>query len=180
MGGDYQHSRRKCKHLPPLDEKLLRNLALVYVGRYATTCARLSAYLARKLHERGWAGETSPPVDAIVEQYRALGYVDDELFAAAKAASLHRRGYGARRVRQALEASGIPSALAEDASAVDTQAAYESALAYARRKRFGPFAAAAPTPELRRKMIAAMLRAGHSYELARSIVSKEAVDKAAI
>lgn len=180
MGGDYQHSRRKCKSLPPLDEIALRHLALAYVGRYATTCARLSAYLARKLGERGWAMEMPPPVEAIVEQCRSLGYVNDAQFADAKAASLISRGFGARRIRLALRAQGISAPLADDASAVDSEAAYEAALIYARRKRIGPFAAHPPTPELRRKMIASMLRAGHSYEVAQSIVSKEAVDKPAI
>ena len=38
---------------------------------------------------------------------------------------------------------------------------------YARRKRIGPYASAAPDPKQREKAIAAFLRAGHSYAIAR-------------
>ena len=44
---------------------------------------------------------------ALVERMAALGYVDDRAFAAARAAALGRRGYGERRVGEALRAAGI-------------------------------------------------------------------------
>ena len=44
----------------PLNEERLHELALFYVGRFATTRAKLIAYLSRKLRERGWEGERQP------------------------------------------------------------------------------------------------------------------------
>jgi regulatory protein len=45
---------RPRRALPPLDQAALQELALRYVGKYATTRAKLRAYLGRKLRERGW------------------------------------------------------------------------------------------------------------------------------
>ena len=47
---------KKARIAPPLDEAGLNELALAYVARYATSRAKLLAYLARKLRERGWGG----------------------------------------------------------------------------------------------------------------------------
>ena len=38
----------------PLDPARLHDLAIHYVARFSTTAAKLEAYLARKLRERGW------------------------------------------------------------------------------------------------------------------------------
>ena len=104
---------RKVK--PPLDAEALEQAALSYAGRYATTRARLAAYLARKLRERGWSGAGEPPIGRLVERMAALGYVDDRAFASARAAALTRRGYGARRVGAALRGAGIGEEDAADA-----------------------------------------------------------------
>ena len=41
---------------PPLDAEKLQNLALAYVGKFATSRAKLIDYLRRKLPRGGWAG----------------------------------------------------------------------------------------------------------------------------
>ena len=46
---------RRRRERPPLDAEKLRELALAYVGRFATTRARLSTYLERKIRERALA-----------------------------------------------------------------------------------------------------------------------------
>lgn len=66
---------------PPLDEDALRELALRYVGRFATSRGKLLAYLARKLRERGWGGEAPADPEALVARFAELGYVDDSGFA---------------------------------------------------------------------------------------------------
>ncbi|WP_245942142.1 regulatory protein RecX [Sphingomonas gilva] len=155
---------------PPLDSRSLRDLALHYAARFATTRARLAAYLARKLKERGWAGGAPPDLQALADEFAASGYVDDEAFARSRAESMGRRGYGARRIAVALHQAGIE----EDMRAETLQSAEEGALAaaiiLARRRRFGPFGDAASDSAARRKQIAAMIRAGHGFDVARRIV----------
>lgn len=146
-------------------------MALRYVGRYATSRAKLATYLSRKLRERGWGGEGEPPIDSLVERFAELGYVDDAAFAANKARSLAARGYGARRLGDALYAAGIEDSDAAEANRIADARKVDAALAFARRRRFGPYAQARETDPARRdKQIAAMLRAGHPYGLVRKIL----------
>jgi regulatory protein len=156
---------------PPLDASELERLALRYVERFATTQARLSGYLSRKLRERGWAGDEAPDPAGVAARMAARGYVDDRAFADARVRAMGRRGLGARRVELALRHDGIGD---EDAQAVAEAIAEQgiaSAIAFARRRRFGPFAADAPERAQREKQFAAMLRAGHSPEIARKLLS---------
>lgn len=157
----------------PLDAAALERIALRYVERYATTRAKLAAYLDRKIRERGWEGEEAAGVEALVGRMAALGYVDDAAFASSRAAGLTRRGYGLRRVAQSLKAAGIGEEDAAAAQAAAREQAWEAALTFARRRRIGPFAAAAPDRPTREKALAAMLRAGHDLAIARRIVGSE-------
>ncbi|HET9628201.1 MAG TPA: RecX family transcriptional regulator [Novosphingobium sp.] len=152
----------------PLDAARLDELALAYVARFAASGAKLESYLQRKLRERGWGGDAAPDVAAIVARFVQAGYIDDAGYARMKAGSLRRRGYGERRIGQALGAAGIAEELREEVRA-DEGAQRLAALAYARRRRLGPFG-----PELdragREKQLAALLRAGHRIDHARALV----------
>jgi regulatory protein len=158
--------------LPPLDEGRLNELALRYVGRFATTRAKLRSYLARKLRERGWDGALEPDLAAIAERFANQGYVDDSSYALAKSQSLTGRGYGKRRVVQALRAAGVEEEQAGAARDHAEAEAVSAALRFARRRRLGPFAESAPRdPKERQKTLAAMVRAGHGFELSRAILA---------
>lgn len=161
-----EKSRARIRQKPPIDGARLEEMAIAYVGRYASTRTRLRRYLDRKLRERGWAGEAPPPIEAIVERCASLGYVDDAAYAAMKARDLTARGYGARRVDQALYGAGIDGDDGTEARRHAEDQAAEALLAFARRRRFGPFALEPITdPALRQKQYAAMLRAGHGPRL---------------
>lgn len=162
---------RNNRDVPPLDGETLERLALDYAGRYAATRAKLRSYLLRKLRERGWGGAGEPPVERIVARFADLGYVDDRAFAAARADGLSRRGYGARRVSDALRQAGIDEA--DSAPALDAARgqALQAALRFAERRRIGPFAPEAADRPAREKALAAMLRAGHPLDLARRLVA---------
>lgn len=163
-------SNRHTRIRKPLDSEALNRLALHYVGRYATTCAKLAVYLRRKVGERGWADGGPPNIDAIVNRCATLGYVDDRAFAETRAASLGRRGYGSRRIGAALQSAGIARDLAA-AVMPDEPAALAAAETYARRKRIGAFGPAHSDLKLRQRQFAAMLRAGHSFDLAKRFTS---------
>lgn len=155
---------------PPLDAPALERLALRYVERFATTRGKLAAYLGRKLRERGCDGP-APDVAALADRFARLGYVDDRGYAEGKAAAMVRRGYGARRVAATLDAARVSADDAAPALDHAREAALASALALARRRRIGPFAAAAVAdPRERERQLAVLLRAGHGLALARRIV----------
>ncbi|WP_238474040.1 regulatory protein RecX [Altericroceibacterium spongiae] len=152
-------------------------MALAYVARFATSAAKLEAYLNRKLRECGWDEDTAPQPDvrALVERYVALGYVDDETYARARANSLLRRGYGRRRITQALGAAGIDEEIQEAVSASPSEQR-RAILAMARKKRFGPFGHESPDAARREKQLASLLRAGHSLDNAREMVNAESIE----
>lgn len=167
----------KRRNPQPLTPPALEDMALAYVARFATTQSKLRAYLLRKLRERGWADESSPPIEALVCRYADLGYVDDAAWARMKTGSLLRRGYGARRVGEALQVAGVDAEL-QDAVRPDEMEQRRAALVLARRRRFGPFAVQLPDRPAREKQVAAMLRAGHRLDIARRIVDARTPDVA--
>jgi regulatory protein len=152
----------------PLDEPGLQALALHYAARYATTTLKLRRYLERKLKERSWAGELPPDVEGLVRKLSGLGYVDDEVWAAARTRDMAARGLGRRRIAQTLAAAGIVGAQEEV-----LENPFEAAVRFARRRRLGPFARETrlDAAVVERRALAAMLRAGHDFEVARRVLA---------
>ena len=179
---------RKPRVKKPLDETTLRDLALAYAARFATTGAKVEAYLARKIRERGVAedvdGRTRDlDVTGLVTRLIELGYVDDDAYARMKSRDLTARGYGKRRVEQALWAAGVEeqTRAAHQPSEVEAKRA---AVLLARKRGFGPFGHRIdPEAELdiqraaKEKQIAAMLRAGHDFETVRFIIDAPTQDE---
>lgn len=170
-------SRRPVKERrppSPLGPAKLEELALAYVARFAASAAKVEQYLARKLRERGWEGDGPADPKAIVERFVELGYIDDEAWARARGGSLLCRGYGARRIDQALGAAGIDEAIRDEVRAGEC-AQRRAAMAYASRRRIGPWGEQPKERADYRKQIAAMVRAGHGFDAARAIVHAPSV-----
>lgn len=173
---------RKARPAPrPIDQTGLHDLALSYVARFATTGAKLESYLARKLRERGTpdagAGEAEAgsnltiDIPAIVSRMIDLGYVDDDAYARMRSRDLAARGFGARRIEQALWAAGVDEDTRAD-HAPDEAGRRRAAIQLAKKRRFGPFGQRAGDAadgdlmeqrKAREKAVAAMLRAGHEF-----------------
>ena len=160
---------RTPRVIKPLDPPRLEELALAYVARFATSTGKLGQYLKRKLRERGWEAAAEPDIPALVERFVAAGYIDDAGFARGRASSLHRRGYGDRRIDQTLRCAGIGEEVRASVQG-DEAAARGAALVLARKRHFGPFGAVRPDAAARHKQLSAMLRAGHSLDTARKLI----------
>jgi regulatory protein len=162
----------------------LRDLALHYAARFATTAARLEAFLARKIKERGVAEDADGrllPIDipALVARLVALGYVDDDAYARMRTRDLGARGYGRRRVDEVLRHAGVEEQVRQ-AHAPGEAASRKAAALMAQKKRLGPWGSAreqAGDPLSQRKAhekaVAAMLRAGHQYDHVRFILAAQ-------
>lgn len=175
-----EHNSRKKKR--PLNHKGLRDFALRYVARYATSSRKLANYLHRKIRERGWqdADNAKPDqsVDELVAYCTEKGFVNDALYAEQKARDLTLRGYGRRRVDDMLYIAGIDDEDSNEAKRIAGAQRWHAALVFARRKRIGPFAGTgfvntadrgADQRKIIDKHIASMLRAGHELDIARTI-----------
>ncbi len=179
---------RERRQPRPLDAASLRDLALSYVARFATTGAKLEGYLARKVRERGISEDDEGravelDIAGLAQDFAARGYIDDESYARARSRDLTQRGYGPRRVNEALWAAGVEEQLRSEAAPGEAQAR-EAAMLFARKRRLGPFAApfgdeeteggdGAARLRLRQKRLAAMLRAGHDHAHARFILDAD-------
>jgi len=189
--GDYNERRNrprkarreyKPREPRPINAAQLQELAIGYAARYATTAAKLRRYLQRKLGERIWTPTEAPDIENLIERITTLGYVDDRAWAASKQRELTARGFGLGRVRGALSAAGVArddvSAVleAEDGTPHDP---YATAIAFARRRRFGPFAreGTEADPARQRREMAAMARAGHSFEVAHRVLKARSEDE---
>ncbi len=164
---------RKNHIATPLNEASLNDLALSYVSRYATSRAKLFAYLQRKLRERGWGGERPADPDAVADRMVELRYIDDGAYAAMKADAMVRRGYGKRRLSDIYFRDGIAEDDRAEADRLAEDGRWDAAVTFARKKRVGAFAPAPLDPDQQRRALAAFLRAGHDMALARLLISLE-------
>lgn len=184
-------ARRERPPPRPIGRARLEEMALAYVARFATSAGKLEAYLKRKVRERGWDGAededttavAGEAIEDIVTRFVEVGYVDDEGFAHGRSRSLTGRGFGPRRVDAALREAGIADDL-RNAARPDAQRQRQAALDLARKRGFGPFDRSAAPPEdarpsyevlaqiraIQEKQLAAMLRAGHSFDIARAVL----------
>lgn len=171
----------------PIDAARLNTLALGYVARFATSAAKLEAFLLRKLKGQpgaGWhrqddgsaseAPDMRGEVTALVARFVEAGYVNDRAFASARSGGLQRRGYGRRHISQALGQAGIAADVVAGVLP-DEQGARQAALALARKRRLGPFGQQPPDRPTREKQIATLLRAGHLLDSARKLVDAPSI-----
>jgi regulatory protein len=166
----------KPRYKVPTADRLTRS-ALHYLERYASSEANLRRVLERKVLKACNALDLDPAeftamIDTIVETCRRNALVDDKSFAETRVASLRRRGGSRRKIEAQLNAKGVErgiiNAVLEDAEGSDEDAA----LIFARRRRLGPFRKTGRT-ERRDKDLAAMCRAGFSFEIARRVIDAE-------
>ncbi len=164
----------------------LENVALWYLQRFAASAESLRRVLMRRVERSARAHGTDPEdgaalVEDIVARFRASSLIDDRLYAESRARSLHRRGVPARGIAARLRAKGVGAAdidAALAALAVDTpEPELAAALAYARRRRIGPYRTAADREEMRERDLAALARQGFDYDTARRLVEAADVDE---
>lgn len=176
---------------PPPDAAALHEAALAHLARYAATRATLLRVLLRRIDR--WArGAASDDVAArvaaardaardVVARLAASGAVDDAGFARARAERLHRAGRSRRAAAAHLAARGIDAATVAAALPEDEAAAeLAAAVAFARRRRFGPFRAGAEAADTRRREQAAFARAGFTRAAARAALAMSPAEAEAV
>lgn len=167
----------KQKQPRKISAKYLENAALYYLQRYASSAENLRRVLTRKVQKsctfhKMPPEEFYPVIDTLIRRYVSSGLLDDNLYARGRAASLRRQGLSKQAIAAKLQIKGlsrpqIDQALAEIDAEKGEDAELQAALALARRKKIGRFRT---TPDAdqktRQKELAAMGRAGFSYETA--------------
>lgn len=158
----------------PTKERLTRS-ALHYLGRYASSEKNLQQILTRKVEKTCSILELDPQdyapvIQDVVANLASNGFINDTQYAETKVASLRRRGGSQRKIEAALSAKGVDRQIIRTAIEGDEKNEEEAALNFARRRRPGPFRANHEREKRREKDLAAMCRAGFSFELAKTII----------
>ena len=177
--------RRQPRKPRKITPEYLRRVALHYLDRYSATEASLRAVLNRRIRKSATLHEPDPDipawVDALLDDMKRLGFINDEAFAQTRAVSLHRSGKSARAIRQTLVGKGIRGEALDRAVAAaadelghgaDTRAMDRRAgLEFARRRRLGVFNPLSEVrAERREKDMAALARRGFSYDICLAVV----------
>lgn len=164
----------------PLTPERIRRIALHHLDRYESSAAGLRRVLMRRVDRvvragLGEAGALAVEVEKVVAACVSADLVDDARYAEAAARRLRARGASSRRIRAWLDAKGVDRGVADAALAEEEveDPDLAAALALARRRRIGPWRTGAADPELRRKELGILARAGFPYEVARRALDAE-------
>jgi len=171
-----------------VDAAYLERAALYYLERYASSAENLRRVLRRKIRVRSRDNPDGPPkqaeewIEAVVEKLIRLKLLDDRSYAAGKVRSLYALGKPLGRIRQTLAAKGIRGEAADaalenlrqESKAVVSD--LPAALAYARRRRIGPWRHDPETrAAMRQKDLGALARRGFSQDLAVRILKADTI-----
>ena len=162
--------------------KRLENVALHYLTKYSATTESLRRVLMRRVYRSSRAHDTNVDegaewVEEVIVKMHGLGYINDRAYAENRARSLVARGTSRRGVAAKLREKGVGGDDIDDALLALTDEWPEpdlaAAQALARRRRLGPYGPADQRDERRDKDLAALARAGFSYDIARRVIEAE-------
>ena len=169
-------------------KKRLTNKALHYLGRYASTSARLEAVLHKFAKLK--LGRADPAlldhvIGEVVESCVSLGYVDDEAFIRSQFRQGQRNGFSQKRILLKLAQRGISRELAVavlDAQTNEASGKKDSELAaaliYARKKSVGPYSSAELHPLETQRHLARLARNGFSFDVVKQVMALPSADAA--
>ena len=165
----------------------LENAALYYLERFATSSENLRRVLMRKVIRSAQTHGTDPDegadmIAALIARYQSAGLLDDRAYARARATTLHRAGNSARAIRGKLAQKGVAADQITDALDAledddDGDPELRAAVRLAKKRRLGPFRSPDVRADKRDKDLAALARAGFSYDIARTVIEAETTDE---
>ncbi len=164
---------------PAPDAGRLTEAALNHLARFAATEVGLRRVLFRRVDRWARAAEAEgrdgvartaaaakAAASEVARKMVAQGAVDDAAFAGSRARRLLRTGRSRRATLAHLREKGVDAETAAEALPEGEGVELDAAVAFCRRRRIGPFSAAEPDPETRRKWLAALARAGFGRDVA--------------
>jgi regulatory protein len=174
----------------------LHNIALHYLERFSASRESLRRVLERRVFKAqrvhgGDAEQAAAWIAEVLDTLQRQGFLDDARYAENAARSLAQRGHSLRAVRSRLAAKGVArehvdaaldhlaeemAPAGQDPAEVDPDMA--AAVAYARRRRLGPWRAEDLRAEFRHKDMAALARRGFSSDVVRRLLDAADPDEA--
>ncbi|MDA1071978.1 MAG: RecX family transcriptional regulator, partial [Proteobacteria bacterium] len=121
--------------------------------------------------------EAAAWIEAVVEKLQRAGALNDRAYAEGRVVSLRRQGESARGIAMKLGAKGVPRETVEAALELDEPENDDAAaaVAYARRRRLGPWRKPDEREERHDRDMAALARKGYRLELCRRVIEAQDV-----
>ncbi|HLV66733.1 MAG TPA: RecX family transcriptional regulator [Polyangiaceae bacterium] len=177
--GSEKRSGRRPAERVPVTEAALSAAALRYLDRYDAPREKLVRHLERWIRTRGEPADPArarPLIEALVARYTASGILDEDRLADTSLERLRSRGSSRLAVRAKLAARGVEAGAIDRAlereKAEEPEAELEAARAFSRRRRLGPHRPESERAENRRRDLAALARAGFSFDIARRVLGE--------
>ena len=171
------------KRIPkPATAKRLENIALYYLQRYAASSESLRRVLKRRVAKSVYHHDTDPAegaefVEDIIRRFLASGLLDDSIYAEGQVKSLFRRGLSQRAIQNRLMEKGVDRDIIETQlrALVDEnpEPDLKAAIAFARRRRLGPFRTTEQRPDRRQRDLASLARGGFDFATAKKVIDAE-------
>lgn len=183
-----QDKKSEPKIPKPITPQSLRNAALRYIDRFATSRDNLRSVLMRRVHTSNYHHDTDIDegavwIEELLDKLEKSQVINDQLYAEMRAGTLHRKGTSVRVISMKLKEKGLSEdniQKALDALRLENQSENlerDSAIAHAKRRRMGPWRVEGKREEMRDKDLARLARAGFSYDLAREIIEASSVQE---
>jgi regulatory protein len=171
-----EQSKDKKKVAKKLSERYLRNAGEYYLNRYPASSDHFMIVMTRKIDRscrdhpeqdrETWIAHVR---ETLIPYFKELGFINDELYAAAIFNSLKNRGFSKMKIRSKMIHKSIPADLIEaqfekgfnDKAAVQT---------FAQKKKIGQYRLTPYTDyNDKQKDLGKLARAGFSYDVAISV-----------
>lgn len=153
-----------------ITEKKLYNITLFYLTKYDSSAEKVRQMLQRRIYkacqeEMEVPEESTEWIENIIQKMKALGYINDERFAENQVRILSRQGKSASFIVNKLKQAGISSELTKTFLEEQESDELTRALTWLKHHKKGGFRNN-PHPDFYTKDLAALGRAGFSYETA--------------
>ncbi len=164
---------------PPPTERTLHEAALAHLARYGTTRQGLVRVLDRRVARWARAVPDADPeiiraarqaARLVADRLVAAGAVNDAAFAESRARTLARTGRSRRAIAAHLAARGVDGDVTQAVLPQDAAADQSAAIAFARRRRIGPFRS---TEADRARELGMLARAGFSRDIAEAVLDMD-------
>jgi len=180
-----KYEQRKPRTPRKITPTYLHNSGLYYLQRFSASTQRFREVMQRKIkksckhHEDQEYDTCAALLEETIKTFLATDLLNDEVYTTAKVTSLRRAGKSTRFITSALRQKGIPPNLTTktlkqyDAlnDHIGKDAELTAAKNTARKKRLGPHRtkqiATEDLPDIKKKELGKMARAGFSYEIAK-------------
>lgn len=174
------HQKKRKK----ITQTYLENAGAYYLQRFSASVGQFRKVMERKInlscrdHPEQDKEQLAPILDAVVQKFENLGYLNDRNYAQILVNALVQKGASQTRISMTLRQKGLTPDMIENVMPERSRDDEKlSALLWAKKKRLGAYATRVRENE-KQKSMASLARAGFDYDIANWVtnLSREEAD----